>query len=74
MVSVIISTWRSGSSFLGEMVASHPATIYFFEPLMRIGSRRVRSSGELDQALSMVSSILGCSFSNVTGIQTGMKT
>lgn len=31
--NMIISTWRSGSTFVGEAVASHPETYYHFEPL-----------------------------------------
>ena len=31
---LIVSTWRTGSSFIGLLLASHPGTFYFYEPLL----------------------------------------
>lgn len=31
-VAFIITTWRSGSSFLGALLSSGPSTFYFYEP------------------------------------------
>ena len=30
---LIATSWRSGSSFLGELLAQYPGTFYYFEPL-----------------------------------------
>ncbi len=30
---IIITTWRSGSKFLGEILSRHPNTFYSYEPL-----------------------------------------
>lgn len=30
---LIVSTWRTGSSFLGEIIQSHPGVFYSYEPL-----------------------------------------
>jgi carbohydrate 6-sulfotransferase 6 len=32
---LIVSTWRSGSSFLGELIASSPGVFYSFEPMAK---------------------------------------
>ena len=31
--AIIISTWRSGSTFMGDLLKSHPAAYYHYEPL-----------------------------------------
>ena len=31
--TLIATSWRSGSSFLGELLAQYPGTFYYFEPL-----------------------------------------
>jgi hypothetical protein len=31
----MVSTWRSGSSFLGQLIASWPGVFYFFEPMAK---------------------------------------
>ena len=36
--TLIVSTWRSGSSFLGEILRSHPGTYYMMEPLIHLCS------------------------------------
>merc|ERR1719420_191885 len=30
---LILTTWRSGSTFLGDLLNHYPGTFYFFEPL-----------------------------------------
>jgi hypothetical protein len=40
--NVILTTWRSGSTFLGDLVISHPGTFYHYEPLLHFGITRVR--------------------------------
>jgi hypothetical protein len=32
---LIVSTWRSGSSFLGQLIASSPGVFYSFEPMAK---------------------------------------
>ena len=34
---LVSTTWRSGSTFLGDILHSHPGTYYHFEPLMHFG-------------------------------------
>ena len=34
---LVVTTWRSGSTFFGELLSSLPASFYYFEPLMMYG-------------------------------------
>lgn len=40
--NVIFTTWRSGSTFLGETLDSHPGTFYHYEPLLHFEIKQVR--------------------------------
>ena len=33
---LIVSQWRSGSSFMGDLLNSYPGTFYFFEPILAV--------------------------------------
>lgn len=39
--NVIFTTWRSGSTFLGETLDSHPGTFYHYEPLLHFEIKQV---------------------------------
>ena len=64
-----VTTWRSGSTFLGEILASHPDTFYHFEPLAfndRSGQRlQVRSGTLAEQSISTLRSLLRCNYSSL---------
>ena len=32
--AMVVTIWRSGSTFLGDIITSHPATFYHYEPLL----------------------------------------
>ena len=32
--AMVATTWRSGSTFLGDIMQAHPATYYHYEPLL----------------------------------------
>lgn len=65
--SVIFATWRSGSTFLGELVSSHPFTFHHYEPLLRM--RQVRARGENQtRALNIIEKLLTCNYSDVPEI------
>ncbi|KAF4522576.1 hypothetical protein B566_EDAN012867 [Ephemera danica] len=46
---LIVSTWRSGSSFLGEVLSTYPGNWYLFEPLGIYNDTRIRSGSYLEQ-------------------------
>lgn len=38
---LVSSTWRSGSTLLGEVLAAHPGVYYHYEPLMPYGLQQL---------------------------------
>ena len=42
---VIVTTWRSGSTFLEEVLNAHPGVFNVYEPLMAWGLTRLRGGG-----------------------------
>ncbi|CAG7734714.1 unnamed protein product [Allacma fusca] len=61
----ILATWRSGSSFLGEALSSHPAMFYHFEPLMYLNMEEVSSSGtpHFEDAFETLGNLSHCEYS-----------
>ena len=35
---LVVSTWRSGSTFLGDLINHYPGVFYYFEPLALVPS------------------------------------
>ena len=60
--SLIISTWRSGTTFLGEALNAIPGTYYHYEPLLKYGIIQIRGPPEADQALSTIRAMLKCNY------------
>ena len=67
----IISTWRSGSSFVGEVVASHSNMLYHFEPLLHFRQHQVRESNtkEAKEAVGIIRDLFRCDFSHMGGLE-----
>ncbi|KOB66441.1 Carbohydrate sulfotransferase 5, partial [Operophtera brumata] len=63
--SVIISTWRSGTSFLGEVVNAMPGNFYHYEPLLSYGVIQIRGAPLADNAISTIKKLLKCHFSGM---------
>ena len=63
--SLIISTWRSGSTFLGDILEAIPGSFYFFEPLIFLNNTQVRSSPTDELALQHVEKLLNCNFTGM---------
>lgn len=62
MRSVILTSWRSGSTFLGDVVNAHPANFYHYEPLLDYGIVQIREPPLADESLIRVVSLLKCEF------------
>lgn len=60
--SMIISTWRSGTTFLGEVLNALPGTFYHYEPLLKYGIVQIRGPPESNEAVSMIKAMLKCDF------------
>ncbi len=74
--NLIFTTWRSGSSFVGEAVASHPLTFYHYEPLMYKGIVQIGPESEKDasNAINTVKALLNCDFSHAGNLKTLLTT
>lgn len=60
--SLIISTWRSGTTFLGEVLNAMPGNFYHYEPLLSYHIAQIRGPPYSDKALSTIKSILSCEY------------
>lgn len=61
---IILSTWRSGSSFLGDLLKSYPGTYFSFEPLHHLLKNLHLQEGPLvDVVLNLLKSIMTCDLS-----------
>ena len=57
---LIMTTWRSGSTFLGNLLNHYPGTWYSFEPLLALGPRQLSAGQYIDESLKLVSDVLKC--------------
>ncbi|XP_042879001.1 uncharacterized protein LOC122257645 [Penaeus japonicus] len=67
--SLIVTSWRSGSTFMGDILRSHPGTYYHYEPLHDFGIKQVRSGGVAAQALHNLKHFLSCDYSEMVCVR-----
>ncbi|XP_013887614.1 carbohydrate sulfotransferase 6-like [Austrofundulus limnaeus] len=62
---LLLSSWRSGSSFLGQVFSQHPSVFYLMEPAWHVWSKMEQSSARvLRMAVrDLIRSIFQCDFS-----------
>uniref|UniRef100_A0A6A7FYK5 Carbohydrate sulfotransferase 1-like n=2 Tax=Hirondellea gigas TaxID=1518452 RepID=A0A6A7FYK5_9CRUS len=58
---ILASTWRSGSTLLGELLAAHPGVYYHYEPLMSYGVRQL-TDNDADAVNSLLSDLFKCDY------------
>jgi hypothetical protein len=63
--ALVTTTWRSGSTFLGDILLSHPATYYHYEPLLHFGIEQVRTGRKAREALRVIKSLFNCDYSKL---------
>lgn len=63
--NIIVTTWRSGSTFLGAILNSMPGNYYHFEPLVNYGITVVRGPPSDDEAIYQLKELLHCNYSSV---------
>lgn len=63
--SLVITTWRSGSTFIGDVLQSHPATYYHYEPLLDFGISQVRYGKDAVQAIHNLRHLLTCNYTDM---------
>nr|CAI5839833.1 unnamed protein product [Callosobruchus analis] len=72
--TVIFTTWRSGSTFLGDVLNAVPGNYYHYEPLLEYGIIQIRGAPHAESALYTLKSLLSCDYSNLYSyLQYGMS-
>jgi len=59
---LIVSSWRTGSSFLGDLILSAPSVFYSYEPLHFVDEKFNQSPPTLNQSVALVRNIFNCKF------------
>ena len=63
---IIITSWRSGSTLMGELLNSMPGSFYSYEPLTLFGINRIYNDSQLvPKAVNVIKNILKCNYSMV---------
>ncbi|XP_076275519.1 carbohydrate sulfotransferase 5-like [Rhynchophorus ferrugineus] len=63
--TVIITTWRSGSTFLGDILNALPGNYYHYEPLLDFGIIQIRGPPYSEPALNVLKSLLNCDYTDL---------
>ena len=63
----VLSTWRSGSTFVGEVVHSHRDVFYHYEPFLHYDIRQVRANDveRAAEAVKTVKDLFSCRYDNL---------
>ena len=61
---LIATTWRSGSSFFGELLAHYPGVYYSYEPLHANYFKREFNNETMASAATLVSSLFKCDYND----------
>lgn len=58
---LIVTLWRSGSTFLGQILSEHPGVYNHYEPLMHVGLEQIRPGDvRADSAVRHLQDLLRC--------------
>lgn len=60
--SLIVTSWRSGSTFLGDILNAMPANYYHYEPLLHYGIQQIRTAEEEKEAIIIIKKLLLCDY------------
>ena len=61
-----MTSWRSGSTLMGELLNSIPDSFYSYEPLLLFGINRIYNDSNLvSTAVNVIKNILKCNYSMV---------
>ena len=63
---LIVSSWRSGSTFLGDLLNAFPGTFFYFEPLHYFFTAKDEPIKEEKEQLELLHSLYNCSFPNTS--------
>jgi len=60
--ALVATTWRSGSTFLGDILNSHPATYYHYEPLLHFEIKQARFGALAVDAVETLKDLMHCNY------------
>jgi hypothetical protein len=60
--SFLVSTWRTGSTFFGDILKTLPENFYFYEPMLPFGVRQIDGPPDEDNATSYLRDLMNCSY------------
>lgn len=63
--NIIITTWRSGSTFLGDIINAVPGNFYHYEPLLDYGIIQIRGPPYADLAVKNIKRLLTCDYKDL---------
>ena len=63
---MLVTTWRSGSTFLGDIIASQPDTFYHYEPLAFLLINQIRGGNLAVEAVNTLRSLMLCDYSSLS--------
>ncbi|GLV41276.1 uncharacterized protein CBL_04800 [Carabus blaptoides fortunei] len=63
--NIIVTTWRSGSTFLGDVINAVPGNYYHYEPLLDYEIIQIRGPPYASEALTNLKKLLMCDYSNM---------
>jgi len=63
--AMVATTWRSGSTFLGDIMTAHPATYYHYEPLLHYDIVQARSGQRGEDAVRTLKDLMHCNYTNL---------
>jgi len=63
--AMVATTWRSGSTFLGDIMTAHPATYYHYEPLLHYDITQARSGARGDDAVRTLKDLMHCNYTSL---------
>lgn len=71
--AMLVTSWRSGSTFLGDILYSHPGTFYHYEPLGYNDIVQVRSGTRAKYATHTLENLMHCNYKSL-GKESGIRT
>jgi len=63
--ALVTTTWRSGSTFLGDIMTAHPGTFYHYEPLLHYDIVQARSGALAQDAVRTIKDLMHCNYTNL---------
>lgn len=72
-ITLIISSWRSGSSFFGRIFHSVNGTYYHYEPMAHHGVRQIRKGPLASKAVAELESFMNCDYSSLNSFMEYAK-